>query len=175
MRYCRRVLSSVPRFWVPVKRKIATTERIYRIVANGFSEISRCQLDSWLLAADLNQPAEAFAVAEQLRAEVATERLGADVLDTLVEVYRRSGHQREALDLVSESLTRFPNSAILRYQHAAALLATSDEAQPRELARQELATCSRQAMGRSGASCRGSGNAARPDEWRVTGVFELCA
>ncbi len=94
---------------------------------------------AWLLAADLNQPAEAFAVAEQLRTEVATERLGADMLDTLAEVYRRSGHHREALDLVSESLTRFPNSAILRYQHAAALLATSDEAQPRELARQELA------------------------------------
>lgn len=94
---------------------------------------------AWLLAADMNQPAEAFAVAEQLRAAVATERLGADLLDTLAEVYRRSGHQREALDLVSESLTRFPNSAILRYQHAAALLATSDEAQPRELARRELA------------------------------------
>ena len=94
---------------------------------------------AWLLAVDLNQPAEAFAVAEQLRTEVATERLGADMLDTLAEVYHRSGHQREALDLVSESLTRFPNSAILRYQHAVALLATSDEAQPRELARQELA------------------------------------
>ena len=94
---------------------------------------------AWLLAVDLNQPAEAFAVAEQLRTEVATERLGADLLDTLAEVYHRSGHQREALDLVSESLTRFPNSAILRYQHAVALLATSDEAQPRELARQELA------------------------------------
>lgn len=94
---------------------------------------------AWLLAADLNLPAEAFAVAELLRAEVATERLGADLLDTLAEVYRRSGHLREALDLVSESLTRFPNSAILRYQHAAALLATSDEAQSRELARQELA------------------------------------
>ena len=94
---------------------------------------------AWLLAVDLNQPAEAFAVAEQLRTEVTTERLGADMLDTLAEVYHRSGHQREALDLVSESLTRFPNSAILRYQHAVALLATSDEAQPRELARQELA------------------------------------
>lgn len=95
---------------------------------------------AWLLVQELNQPAEAFAVAEQLRAEIPQERLGTDVLDTLAEVYRRSGHEREALDLLGEAVTRFPNSAILRYQHAAALLATSgDDSQPRELARQELA------------------------------------
>lgn len=94
---------------------------------------------AWLLVNDLNQPAEVFAVAEQLRAEIPAERFLVDVIDTLVEVYRRCGHQREALDLLSESLPRFSNSAILRYQHAAALLATSDEVQPRELARQGLA------------------------------------
>ena len=94
---------------------------------------------AWLLVADLNQSAEAFAVAEQLRAEIPPERLGADILDTLAEVYRRSGHQREALDLLKESLTRFPNSGILHYQHAAALVASSNKGQPSELARQELA------------------------------------
>lgn len=98
---------------------------------------------AWLLVQDLNQPAEAFAVAEQLRAEIAPERLGTDVLDTLAEVYRRSGHQREALELLAEALIRFPNSAILRYQHAATLLADSDGIQPRDLARQELALAKR--------------------------------
>jgi tetratricopeptide (TPR) repeat protein len=99
---------------------------------------------AWLLVQRLNQPAEAFAVAEQLRAEVPRERLGADLFDTLVEVYRRTGHEREALDLLTDGVARFPNSAILRFQHAALLLTTAgDDASSRDLARQELSRAKR--------------------------------
>ena len=88
----------------------------------------------------MNEPAEAFAVVEQLRAEVSLDQLSTDSLDTLAEVYRRSCHEREALEVLTTAISRFPQSAILRYQHAATLLATAGDAtQTRDLARKELA------------------------------------
>ena len=94
---------------------------------------------AWLLLRQFEQPAEALAVVEQLRIAVSVERMGPDMLDTVIEVYRQSDHGSEALDVVTESLSRFPNSGVLRLQHGALLLDDAgDDPEKRQQALRQL-------------------------------------
>jgi len=94
---------------------------------------------AWLLLRQFDQPAEALAVVEQLRIAVSADRMTPDLLDTVIEVYARSGRQAEFADVAAKSLARFPNSAVLQMQYGAVLIEEAgNDPKRRELARQHL-------------------------------------
>ena len=94
---------------------------------------------AWLLLRQFHQPAEALAVVEQLRIAVAADRMTPDVLDTVIEVYQTAGRHSEALELATQSVARFPGSAVLRLQYGAVLIdEAGDNPEQRERVRQQL-------------------------------------
>ncbi|MEX0715903.1 MAG: tetratricopeptide repeat protein [Planctomycetaceae bacterium] len=73
---------------------------------------------AWVLVSHLDEPREALAVAEQVRAGSPVNALHPSFVDTLARAYRKSGRLAEAQSLLEDSLFVNPEQASLRLELA---------------------------------------------------------
>lgn len=77
---------------------------------------------AWLQLRGFDRPDEAAVLIGRIRAQVRDQRLHPGVLDTVLETLRATGQHEEALNLISQSLIKFPDEAILRFHHGVFLM-----------------------------------------------------
>lgn len=81
---------------------------------------------AWLLATELNRPAEALKVAERIRADAPVERMNRTFIDTLSVVYRKAKEWKKARDLLQQATATFATHAPFHLQLGEVYIATND-------------------------------------------------
>jgi uncharacterized protein HemY len=93
---------------------------------------------AWLLLRHLDQPAGAATLVSTLRTKVSARNTSPAVMDTIAETLRATGRSDEALKLVTDSLLRHPDEAILRFHYGVLLMEQADDDSQRKQGRREL-------------------------------------
>jgi tetratricopeptide (TPR) repeat protein len=81
---------------------------------------------AWLLVAELDRPAEALQVAEQIRGDAPVERMSRSFIDTLSLVYRRTKEWKKARELLQRATATFETHAPFHLQLGEVYIATRD-------------------------------------------------
>jgi predicted Zn-dependent protease len=81
---------------------------------------------AWLLAAELDRPAEAIKIAERLRGDSPVERMNRSFIDTLSVVYRKAKEWKKARDLLQQATATFATHAPFHLQLGEVYIATKD-------------------------------------------------
>jgi tetratricopeptide (TPR) repeat protein len=81
---------------------------------------------AWLLAAELNRPADALKIAERIRGDAPVERMNRSFIDTLSLVYRRAKEWKKARDLLQQATATFASHAPFHLQLGEVYIATND-------------------------------------------------
>jgi tetratricopeptide (TPR) repeat protein len=85
-----------------------------------------------------NELSIAVEYATSLEKAVLTRHLTEQDVDTIAEAYRQTGRLDQALDVVVQTLKRFPNSGTLRFQYGAVLIEKAEDEEGEMLAKQQL-------------------------------------
>jgi predicted Zn-dependent protease len=129
------------------ERGVATSQRSLleeskqqyeRILKRSPGHISAMNNLAWLLLRHLDQPAGAATLVSTLRTKVSARNTSPAVMDTIAETLRATGRSDEALKLVTDSLLRHPDEAILRFHYGVLLMEQADDDSQRKQGRREL-------------------------------------